>query len=344
MNTTNGSQKVCLQINLAPLDAPHVRHALPHQMRVLANQVDEVQFTVDIHQSKASRYRTANYDAKLVELRKILKNVCAEYAHVYVVDVDYRPETMAKVARMFIGGDFIPKKAENGSPIYPYLFGLFHAQADYVFHMDSDMLYGGGSQTWIREAISMLESNRDVLACNPLAGPPRHDGKLTKQIAERLDMDYPAYRFGGLSTRVFILDRRRFVSDELKIPLCRPRFVKHMQSFLNNTPPYLALEVCLSALMQSKGLHRVDFLGAGAGMWSLHPVYRSPSFYSELPKIIQRVEEGDIPEGQRGDYDLNDSMLDWSDVRKRNTILRRLSRNLGYAMHGIADRIGASGR
>ena len=49
MNTTNGNRKVCLQINLAPLDAPHARYTLPHQMRVLAAQVDEIQFTVDIH-------------------------------------------------------------------------------------------------------------------------------------------------------------------------------------------------------------------------------------------------------------------------------------------------------
>ena len=100
----------------------------------------------------------------------------------------------------------------------------------------------------------------------------------------------------------------------------------------------------MSTLMNSKCLHRVDFLGAGGGMWSLHPLYRSPSFYEKLPELIQRVEEGDIPDGQRGDYDLNDSMLDWSDVRKRQTILRRLSRTLGYVMYGIADRVGASGR
>lgn len=309
MLSTDVDKKVCLQINLAPLDTPHVRHTLPHQMRALAGQVNEVQFTLDVHQTTASRYRTANYENKLFELRELLHATCEEYPHAYVAEVDYRPETMTKVARMFIGTDVVPKKAENGSPIYPYLFGLFRADADYIFHMDSDMLYGGGSQTWIREAMEILINTSDILACNPLAGPPRHEDVPIPILSKMLGVTYPAYRFDTISTRLFILDRRRFISDRMNIPLCRPRIKKRIQSFVNNTPPILALEDCMSEVMRRNGLYRLDFLGTGGGMWSVHPVYRSDRFYSELPRIIQRIERGDIPDAQRGDYNLNDSMI-----------------------------------
>jgi hypothetical protein len=52
-------------------------------------------------------------------------------------------------------------------------------------------------------------------------------------------------------------------------------------------------------------------------MWSLHPPYRSPEFYRRLDELVQRVESNDLPLAQQGDFDLNDSVIDWSDARRR---------------------------
>jgi hypothetical protein len=65
----------------------------------------------------------------------------------------------------------------------------------------------------------------------------------------------------------------------------------------------------LSRVMSARGMLRVDFLGRPPGMWSLHPPVHSEAFYRLLPDLIRRIETGDIPNGQRGDYDLNDSMV-----------------------------------
>jgi hypothetical protein len=67
--------------------------------------------------------------------------------------------------------------------------------------------------------------------------------------------------------------------------------------------------------MAEHSLFRVDFLGEPPGMWSIHPPYRSPEFYQALPGLIERIEAGDIPDAQRGDHDVNDSMVDWSSAR-----------------------------
>jgi len=39
-----------------------------------------------------------------------------------------------------------------------------NARYDYIFHIDSDMMFGGGSQSWIAEAKRLMES------------PPEGDG------------------------------------------------------------------------------------------------------------------------------------------------------------------------
>jgi hypothetical protein len=238
------------------------------------------------------------------------------------------------------------------------------------------MFFGGGSQRWVADAIGLLDANRDVLACYPLAGPPRRDGRLSRltatwadgwlegQTAAPSDLEHFAYSYPDISTRVFMLDRRRFVSGEFRIPLVRPklrRVVKALlfhsslskavedyrfllvalvcrggyvygkprngagahvsgwrrgvESLLDRVSPCLALEDCFSILALMRGARFIGFLGSEGGLWSLHPPYRSERFYTELPNLIRRVESDDIPDEQRGDFDINDAMLNWSDVR-----------------------------
>jgi hypothetical protein len=64
-------------------------------------------------------------------------------------------------------------------------------------------------------------------------------------------------------------------------------------------------------------------------MWSLHPPYRSETFYTLLPELIARVEAGDVPVAQRGDFDVNDSMIDWSDARRATRRARTRAMVLG---------------
>jgi hypothetical protein len=145
-----------------------------------------------------------------------------------------------------------------------------------------------------------------------------------------------------MSSRIFLLDRRRFTDGTLRVPLCRPNPQRTLRAFLYFTPPVRPLEECLSTLMAARGLRRVDFLGTGPGLWCVHPRYRSPRFYTELASIIGRLENGDVPAAQRGDYELNESMIDWSDVSKqRRSILPRLKRALVYTVDGVSERVHA---
>ena len=73
-------------------------------------------------------------------------------------------------------------------------------------------------------------------------------------------------------------------------------------------------------------------------MWSIHPPYRSAIFYERLPQLIKNIEQGEVPDGQLGDHDMNESMVDWSGVRK--SIWRRKLGHLQLIYHQTMGRNG----
>ena len=88
-------------------------------------------------------------------------------------------------------------------------------------HFDGDMMFGGGSTTWMQEAITCMEQRPDVLVVEPFPGPPRADGQIfgheniyLKGLKDRREgipqrengMPQPAYRFNHASSRAFVID------------------------------------------------------------------------------------------------------------------------------------------
>jgi len=172
MNTARG---VTLQISLAPVDFPHAQHILPHQLRQWACQVDEIVLTVDLHRSKSGQF-SRGWHERRPKLLQLTLDCCKEYQHCEVREVDYSKDIANQVGKAFFGSRNVPAKDHRGGPYYSYFFGLAVAKYDYVLHLDSDMIFGGGSSTWVSEAIQLLNRRDDVLACSPLPGPPTHDG------------------------------------------------------------------------------------------------------------------------------------------------------------------------
>lgn len=316
--------RVSLQINVAPTDLPHAVWTLPHQLRQWAGQVHEILFTLDLHRTVRGGRFGEGWQERRQPFVELLDRLCQQYPGAHVCIVDYGIEKMREVATTFLGTGDMPPKDTKGAPFYPYFYGLHTARHDLVLHLDSDMMFGGGSQSWMAEAVDLLERNPGVLACSPLPGPPMAEQTLRSQAAIPFRHTSVAFRFARLSTRIFLIDRRRMRERLLPLTLQGPvRLLSHVKSSLHGNPPYRAAELVISEGMVRPGLTRVDFLGAPPGMWSLHAPFRSTAFYQALPRLIERVEGGDIPDGQRGDHDLNDSMLNMAAARRRAR-LRRL--------------------
>jgi len=322
------SVRSALQINLYPLDARHVSHTLRHELEVWSGQVQRVILTVDTKRSNSGRYRGIAYEEHRRRLFEHIEGFARRFPKIEVTEVDYTPAALEAVRqRYFARSAGYPEKAFDGGPFHAYFHGLLKADADYVVHMDGDMLFGGGSQEWLKEAIGWLEGTADALFAAPLPGPPRADGSLADrhrlsfpglarlQAPERLAADYPAYRFPHISTRIFVLDQRRFDSRLGALDLVRPDLKRRLRARRDcQSPLSMPAGQVLTAAMMRHGLCRIGFLGSGPGMYSLHPPFRSETFYRELPNLIARIGSGDIPEAQRGDYDVNASMIDWTEA------------------------------
>jgi len=302
------SSGVTLQISLAPSDYRHARELLPHQLQTWRGQVDEVLLTVDFHRS------SGRFSARWNEGKDKILPLAHAQAGARVVTVDYGADTMARVAAEFFGGRPIPAKEFRGGPYYSYFFGLHESRHRHVLHADSDMFFGGGSPHWIAEAIAYMEAHPEVLFTAPLPGPPTADGRLHSQQASAEPGAIHGHRFDTMSTRLFLVDRARIHSAIGALtPHRPPRWRDNLKAALEGNPAQDLPEHLFTDAMRRRGLMRREFLGAAPGMWSLHPPYRGEDFYQKLPTLIQRVEQGDVPEAQRGDHDINASMVDWSE-------------------------------
>lgn len=346
---------VTLEITVSPMDWRHAVHVLPHQLRQWAGQVDEVQFTLNLR-GRQGRYGAAAREAA-DSVGALLDALCAEHPHARVREVDYSPAARAAVSERFFRGRPVPLTNHDGGPLYSYWYGWHAASHDHVLHLDSDMLFGGGSQTWLTEALALLAARPEVLTTAPLPGPPTADGSLPPHILERHGHmggppvrepgDAVAWRFHGCSTRVWLVDRSTLAERLGGVPLEPPRLRSALRARVEGHPPVELSEKSITRRMNQLALRRVDFLGSGDGMWSLHPKWRSEEFYAALPALVRRVEAGDVPDAQRGDFDVNDSLVDWSSAHaalRRQTWQRRLARRARTAATSRVTRLAPAGR
>jgi hypothetical protein len=167
-----------------------------------------------------------------------------------------------------------------------------------------------------------------VLA-SQLPGPPRADGRLLRQPdATRADGSQ-TWRITNMSSRIFLANVRRFVDRLAPLPLLPAPFRGRLWTLRAPNPPFEKLELMVTRRMRESGLYRLDLLGGPPGLWSLHPPFRTPAFIRQLDEIVARVESGDLPDEQRGDFDLNDSVFDWSEARRDIRRDRALTMLLG---------------
>ncbi len=236
---TAQARPVTLQISVAPTDLPHAVHTLPHQLRQWSGQVREILFTFDLHRTARGGRFGEGWQERLEPMQRLLEDLCREHPSARVAPVDYAPETMREIALRFLDGPFIPAKDTKGAPFYPYFYGLRSACHDLVFHLDSDLMFGGSSQTWVDEACMLLSEHPDVLACSPLPGPPTPEGQLRGQSTQRFGDGPFAFRFSTMNTRLFLIDRIRLRERVLPLQLLGPiRLTSRVKARLHGNPPY----------------------------------------------------------------------------------------------------------
>lgn len=305
---------ITLQISLSPSDFKHVVHLLPHQLKVFENQVDEVLLTYDTHKSKG-RF-ALNWEENNKKMWVFLEDFANQHSKIRLLKIDYSVSKIKEIAEKYFDRKSIPAKDWRGGPFYTYFFGIHEAKNDYVFHLDSDLIFGGLSENWMKEAMNLYQNDFRILFINPLAGPPKSDGTLIKQQYFIYDSKPFHFGFYTMSTRLFLVHKNK-LSEHIIKNIYTSKIGEISRAILRKNPPFKLPEEILSHHLINNNYIRVDFKGDNPGLWSLHPPYRTAQFYKDLPLIIKKIEENNVPKSQNGFYDIVDELVNWSEARKK---------------------------
>ena len=191
----------------------------------------------------------------------------------------------------------------RGYPIYGSFKQFFDNDADYILHLDCDMIfYESPEYSWINEGIKIMEQNEDILCVLPRGGPPTKDRSLHQGTTPyEVDEKRGLYLFKNFTSRHYLIHRERFLS---LLPL-KPLWLswrEPIKSRLFGKGKMLCWETMVEQALEKSDLWRADLMTDQA--WSLHPGDRSAEYYQLLPQIIDSVNRNEFPEEQRGHFDL----------------------------------------
>ena len=297
-----------VQINLSPGDYPLAKHLLEKQIEIFSENVDEILLTVETKKSKG-RFGEG-WEANSEKLNELLNALSNKYA--LIIDpIDYRCKK--EVAEYFFGSKFIPEKDHRGGPYYCYFYGMYKAKNNIILHLDSDIFLGGKSQNWIREAFE-LHQNSSVFTTSPLPGPPSKTGRTILKQSFLKELSDNRFLMDGFSTRLFTINKKIFEGRKLKVE--KVGLKNSLKAYIKGQQPFELPENIIAKFIRTNDYKRIDFLGTGSGLWSLHPPYKTDRFFSELENILKKINEYTFPDNQIGFYDIVDELCDWSDARE----------------------------
>jgi hypothetical protein len=300
-----------LWILVARTDLPFMMYTIPHLVKMSNFNFSERVLAVDTAPLSGDKVGRPGIGT-LEELRACCQKLLDDGVVDKVVDIDYSSGYHDQVYVKHFGSPI--KKTHNykGYPILGTIFHIDSAKSDYMLHYDSDMLLHQKSDySWIEEGIKLLEQNPEVLAVRPLTGPPTADGNIYQNVPYEKDAN-GFYKFKFFSSRVYLIDRRRF-DQFLPLPIIWRSYRNKILNFLpNNMKTILnnatgknnldSWEIMVSQKLENTSYVRA-VLDSPLG-WTIHPNDRSPEFLKALPDIIEKIESGWYPPEQAGYYDL----------------------------------------
>ncbi len=271
--------KVSFTVNVCNSDAPYLEQTLRHMMRQLDFPFSERIATYDPGRQEG-KY-AERIQGTQSEVERILQRLLADA----VIDrVDVVPWTDAEQQRIlmkYFGDENIDLKDFSGAPIYQYLYAMDACSGDYLFHVDSDMLFHRppGARSWIHDGLDLLQQESRVVVATPQGGPPQARNWLERLTGRSFEAKPKTawHHASFTSTRYFLMDVARFRA-------CLP---------LEQARPGEPLENSLSHTFTRKGYQRWSM--NGYTHWAIHPWRHDENYVRHLDDLIWAVENGVYP-------------------------------------------------
>lgn len=286
--TSNAMKKSINYSTLVGLnDLPLARKLIPHQLEQLSLAgaasirivVDDLKTDYQIYLSSLEFLFEQFPQAQIRGLREFHSN--------------YRSSK-----NKYIVGNKVPERDFRGVPYCGWLAGLEPFNADLHFHSDCDILYGGEEITrWLEHAGQKLDQDVEIFCISPHPGPL---GSLRAQSENPLERN-GCYLFGKFSSRRFLISKDK--EDAMK---ARPSLVPSRKTIIKNClklkSSYENWEMTMSGAISRRGLYRAHSHDCKA--WSIHIDKDKGLALEHIDYILSKVEDGDVPELQFGEYDL----------------------------------------
>ena len=240
--------------------------------------------------------------AKFSQLINILEKIKTIFEF-DIIKTSYGRKNIKEINTKYLGRAFRETHCFRGYPIFGCSKQFEDSEAEYILHLDCDMIFYEKSHfSWIEGGINIMENNQDILCVLPRGGPPSKDTSLHQNNTEYIiDKKRNIYLFKNFTSRHYLINRERFLSV---LPL-KPLWLswrEPIKSRLFGNGKMLCWETMVENALEKSHMWRADLMTDEA--WSLHPGERTNEFYNLLPKIIECVNNNEFPEEQRGHFDL----------------------------------------
>jgi hypothetical protein len=275
---TTPTPAVSFTVNVCNSDAPYLEQTLRHMMRQLNFPFAERIATYDPGR-QVGKY-TERIQGSQSDVERILSTLLADKIIDRVDVVPWAEEEQNRILIRYFGDLRIDLKDFSGAPIYQYLYALDACKSEYIFHVDSDMLfYRQGERSWIYDGLDLLMREPRVVVATPKGGPPQARNWFERLTGRSFESP-PA----TVWSRATFTSTRYFLMDVAKFSACLP---------LQQSKPGEPLENSLSHTFASRGYDRWSM--NGYAHWAIHPWKHDANFIRYLDDLIWAVEQGLYP-------------------------------------------------
>ncbi|HWL17645.1 MAG TPA: hypothetical protein VNR00_18695 [Opitutus sp.] len=308
-----GNAAFTLQFNLCAGDVSYALLTVPRLARAHPRAARRVA-VVDLCRPQTTRIFDSfrrlpepGFGERIAQIRTVAQQLRSDGWIDEIVWLEPGSPLLAGLARRYLAPGLTETHDYGGCANLAYWAGLDAPVTRFVVHYDADMcLHQAPGFEWAEAALALWQRYPEVVMATPRISPPGfavdtendapslHEGRPFHRVADGWLNDW-------FSTRCFLLDRERLAPH---LPLMQGRLgweYKLRRLWDRGYPP--GPEMLLFRVLGPRGLRRLNLADERA--WLLHPNKKTAAYLELLPRLLESVAAGRVPDVQRGQSEID---------------------------------------